>query len=247
MLKKLNSTKNTKNKHLNIKRNTNKATQQTLILENLKGVELMEEQPKKGTTNVGLLCSDGVIIGAERKATMGSLIANKEAQKVFKITDSIVMSIAGGVGDAQRLIKVLRAQCALYEIQRKKKISVESAATLLANILQNNKFFPYYVQLLIGGYDTQPRLFSVDAFGGLLPEKSVATGSGSPVAYGVIEDKYEEGRTVKENIPTAVKALKSATERDIYSGGTGFDIAIINKKGIRMLEKKEIQQYLKKE
>jgi len=204
-----------------------------------------EQQPKKGTTNVGLLCSDGVIIGAERKATMGSLIANKEAKKVYKITDSIVMSIAGGVGDAQRLIKILRAQCSLYEIQRKKKINVESAATLLANILQNNKFFPYYVQLLIGGYDTQPRLFSVDAFGGLLPEKSVATGSGSPIAYGVIEDKYSEKKPVKDNIPIIVRALKSATERDVYSGGTGFDIAVIKKEGIEILEEEEIKKHLR--
>ncbi len=205
-----------------------------------------EKEPMKGTTNVGLLCSDGVIIGAERKATMGNLIANKEAKKVLKIQDHLVMSIAGLVGDAQRLAKILKATTSLYEIERKKKIKVEAAATILSNILQNNKYFPYYVQLLLGGYDSKPALYSFDAFGSLMEEKSVATGSGSPIAYGVLEEKYIEGGTIKENLPVAAQALKAATERDIYSGGKGFDIAVITKEGAKFLTEKEINNLLKK-
>ncbi len=201
-----------------------------------------EKELKKGTTTVGLLCSDGVIIAAEQKATMGSLIANPETQKVYEIAPHIGMTVAGMVGDAQRLVKIMQVEAALYKIQRRRKIPVESAASLLANILQNNKYFPYWVQLILAGYDEKPHLFSLDAAGGLSPEKMTSTGSGSPIAYGVLEDKYEEGKTVKENLPIAVKALKSAAKRDIYSGGKGLMIATITKKGIEFLNEKEIKK-----
>jgi len=201
-----------------------------------------EKELKKGTTTVGLLCSDGVIIAAEQKATMGSLVANPETQKVYKITEHIGMTVAGMVGDAQRLVKIMQAETALYKIQRRKKIPVESAASLLANILQNNKYFPYWVQLILAGYDDEPHLFSLDAAGGLSPEKMTSTGSGSPIAYGVLEDHFKEGRTIKENLPIAVKALKSAAKRDIYSGGKGLMIATITKKGLEFLDEKEIKK-----
>ena len=171
-----------------------------------------EKETKKGTTTVGLLCSDGVIIASEKKATMGNLVANPEVQKVFKVAPHIGMTVAGMVGDAQRLVKIMQAETALYEIQRRAPIPVESAATLLANILQNNKYFPYWVQLLLGGYDTEPRLYSLDAAGGLSPEKLTSTGSGSPIAYGVLEDRYQENKTIKEMLPVALKALKSAVK-----------------------------------
>jgi len=199
------------------------------------------EEAKKGTTTVGLLCSDGVILASEKRASMGGLVANKEADKVLKIQEHLGITIAGSVGDAQTIGRIMKAQASLYEIQRGRKITVEGAGTLLANILQGSKYFPYWIQLLMGGYDSKPRLYSLDLTGSLMEEKFVSTGSGSPIAYGVLEDKYKENKTVKENLPIAVKAIKSALERDIYSGN-GLNIAVIDKKGFRKLSDKEIEE-----
>ena len=201
----------------------------------------MESEGKKGTTTIGLLCSDGVVLASEKRASMGGLVANKEADKVLKIQDHLGLTIAGSVGDAQTLVRVMKAQSSLYEIQRGRKITVEGAGTLLANILQGSKYFPYWIQILMGGYDTKPRLYSLDLTGSLMEEKFVSTGSGSPIAYGVLEEKFKENKTVKENLPIAVKALKSAMERDIYSGN-GFNVVVIDKKGFRKLSDKEIQE-----
>jgi proteasome beta subunit len=201
----------------------------------------VEEETRKGTTTLGLLCSDGVILASEKRASMGNLVANKEADKVLKIQDHLGITIAGSVGDAQTLARVMKAQASMYEIQRGRKITIEGAGTLLANILQGSKGFPYWIQILMGGYDTKPRLYSLDMAGSLMEEKFVSTGSGSPIAYGVLEDKYKENKTVKDNLPIAVKALKSAVERDIYSGN-GFNVAVIDKKGFRKLTEKEIQE-----
>ncbi len=201
----------------------------------------MELEGKKGTTTIGLLCSDGVILASEKRASMGNLVANKDADKVLKIQDHLGLTIAGSVGDAQTLVRVMKAQTSLYEIQRGRKITVDGAGTLLANILQGSKYFPYWIQILMGGYDSKPRLYSLDLTGSLMEEKFVSTGSGSPIAYGVLEDKFKENKTVKENLSIAVKALKSAMERDIYSGN-GFNVVVIDKKGFRKLSDKEIQE-----
>jgi len=200
---------------------------------------------KKGTTTVGILCSDGVIIGAEKRATMGNLIANKDVRKIIEIQPHIGLTMAGSVADAQMIGRIMKAETALYNVQRKRIISVEGAATLLSNILQFNKYFPYWVQLLMAGYDEKPRLYSLDAVGSVLEEKITSTGSGSPIAYGVLEDRYVENKPMKDNIPIIAKAIKAAMERDAFSGN-GIDIATITKRGINFLEQKEIDQILKK-
>lgn len=187
------------------------------------------------------MCSDGVILASEKRASMGNLIANKEADKVLKIQNHFGITIAGSVGDAQTIVRIMKAQASLYEMQRGRKITVDGAGTLLANILQGSKYFPYWIQILMGGYDSKPRLYSLDLTGSLMEEKFVSTGSGSPIAYGVLEDKYKEHKTVKDNLPIAIKALKSALERDIYSGN-GFNVAVIDKKGFKKLSAKEIEE-----
>lgn len=199
----------------------------------------MEHEFKKGTTTVGVLCSDGVVLGAEKRATMGYLIANKEVEKIIKIQDHMGLTIAGSVADAQMLGRLLKAECSLYEIQRGRKISIEGASTLLANILQHSKYFPYWVQILVGGYDAEPRLFSLDPIGSKLKEKMVSTGSGSPVAFGVLEDSYKPDRTIDENLPIVVRSIRAAMERDCASGNA-IDIATISKGKFKLYPPDEV-------
>lgn len=194
----------------------------------------MEEQ-KKGTTTVGLLCKDGVVLASESRATMGNLIANKNVQKVFPIKDHIGMTTAGGVADAQKLMRILKAQISLYQIRRDSQITVDASVKLLSNILNENRIFPYYVHLLVGGFDEEPRLYSLDALGSVIDETKVATGSGSPVAYGVLEDKFKENKSVEDNIPIALKAIDAAIERDAMSGNN-VNLAKITKDGFERLD-----------
>lgn len=200
---------------------------------------------KTGTTTVSLLCSDGVILAAEKRATMGNFIANKETEKIIKIQDHMAITVAGSVADAQALGRIMKAQSELYRIQRGRPMGIEAASTLLANILQSSKGFPFLVQIILGGYDEKPRIFSLDPVGSMLPEKMVSTGSGSPTAYGVLEDQYKENRGVKENLPIVVRAIRSAMERDSASGN-GIDVAVITRDGFRKIEKEEVEKHLAK-
>ncbi len=188
------------------------------------------EEGRKGTTTIGLISKDGVVLATEKRATMGYLVANKETKKVFKIQDHIWITTAGSVADAQKIVRIMKVQTNLYQIEREVPMKVSAAATLLSNILNENRIFPYYVQLLMGGYDDEPRLFSLDALGSVLPEKYVATGSGSPIAYGVLEEGYKTTNTASDNKKLAIKALKAAMERDVMSGN-GINVVTIKKSG----------------
>jgi proteasome beta subunit len=91
------------------------------------------------------------------------------------------------------------------------------------------------VQLIIAGYDDAPRIYDLDAIGGVEEEKKFfSTGSGSPIALGVLEDNFKEGMSIEDGIKLAVRAIKSAIERDIGSGGKAIDIAVISKEGIKI-------------
>jgi len=196
----------------------------------------------KGTTTIGIVCSDGVILGADMRATMGHFIANKKTDKVLQLQDHLAMTIAGGVGDAQSLNRLLKAECNLYEMQRKQKISVKSAATLLGTILQQTKYYPYWVQILVGGMieGDKPEIFSVDMAGGVVMEEYVSTGSGSLITYGVFEDQFKKNKTIKENLPLAIRAINAAMKRDSASGD-GINIAVIDAKGFKKLSESQIK------
>lgn len=203
---------------------------------NTKGVQT-------GTTTVGLVCKDGVVLASDRRATMGYLIASKDIDKIYSVSDRIAMTIAGGVGDAQTLVRWMKAELKLYELKHEKPATVEAAATLLANILTQYKMFPFFVQLLIGGLDEKPRLFSVDMLGGITEEKMTSTGSGSPIAYGVLEELYMGDKDITVNLPIAAKAVSAAMKRDAASGER-VDLVVITKYGFKRMDKEDVARLL---
>ncbi len=192
-------------------------------------VEIMD-LVKKGTTTVGLICNDGVVLASEKRATMGSFIASKAARKIYQLDDRIGITTAGVVGDAQALIRVMRVEGQLYKIRRSEPMTVRAMATLLSNVMSGSRYYPYIVQLLIGGIDRNgAHLFSIDPLGGNTEEKEIAaTGSGSPIAYGVLEDRYTADLSVDAGTALAVQAVHSAMKRDSASGEE-IEVIVITK------------------
>jgi proteasome beta subunit len=201
----------------------------------------------KGTTTIGLVFNGGVILATEKRATMGFMIASKRAKKVYQVANRIGMTTAGGVGDAQQLARILTVECNLYQIRRSRSITVGAASTLLSNYLNQNRYFPYYVQLLVGGVDeTGPSVYSVDAMGGATKEEEiVATGSGSPMAYGVLEDRFHKDMTRDEAIELAIRGLKAAMKRDAGSG-EGIHVVVITKDEYLEMNEDALKKYLQK-
>ncbi len=197
---------------------------------------------KTGTTTLGLVCKDGVVIATETRATMGTLIAHKNTKKLYKIDDHLALATAGLVGDLQVLARYLNAEANLYRLKRDNRMPVKSAATLMSNILNQRKFYPYYVQLILGGYDdTGGYVYSLDAAGGAIPDKYTSAGSGSPYVFGVLEDIYEDNLSCSEGIDIAIRAITAAKSRDSASGGN-INIAVITKDGFKEISEDEIKK-----
>lgn len=196
----------------------------------------------KGTTTVGITCKDGVVLASDTRATMGTLIAHKYVRKSFMIDKHLGATVAGGVADAQALIRWIQSESKLYRMRKGAEISVEGVATLLGNIMFSHRYYPLIVQLIVGGVDDEgAKLYSIDPLGSSIEDKVIATGSGSPVAYGVLEDSFKEDMTIDEGVNLAVRALKSALKRDAMTGN-GIDVVKITKEGFTKLSDKEVEK-----
>jgi len=201
--------------------------------------ETFDHSALKGTTTIGVVCKDGVILASDTRVTMGTFVAHKKGKKVYKIDDHLAMTISGSVADAQRTVDILKANAQLYKLNTKRPMPVNSAARLIANLFFSARLAPMIAQILVGGVDsTGPRVFSLDPFGSLTEEKCVATGSGSPIAYGVLEDKYKEDMEIRDLLSVVMRAVDSAMKRDVASGDS-FDMAVIDREGYRELSSDE--------
>ncbi len=193
---------------------------------------------KSGTTIVGLKTNDFVILASDKKSTMGYMASDLETQKVFPITSNTALALAGTVGDAAQMIRVLKMQTSLYENERNKKMNVKALMTLTSNILNANRYYPYMIGFIMGGYVTGPELYSIDAVGGSNETKKYTTsGSGGEFAMGVLDSKYKEKMSKDEAINLVCDAIKSAKKRDVMSGGDKIDVYFIDKKGIEFISK----------
>ncbi|MFQ3275283.1 MAG: proteasome beta subunit [Candidatus Nanohaloarchaea archaeon] len=216
-----------------------------IIMQNTKlDNEEKAEGFKTGTTTIGLTTEDGVILAADRRASLGRLTSSKYAKKIYKLDDKIGLTIAGSVGDAQKIVRVMRSQLKLHKLETK-ELTVKGAGTLLANILHGNKMMPFMNQFVLGGIeDGKGVIYDLDPAGGLMKnEKFTATGSGSTMAYGVLEDNYETDLDHEEGKKLATRAVEAAMERDTASGN-GIMVAEITEDGFEVLEEKEVKSKL---
>ncbi|MFB3765580.1 MAG: archaeal proteasome endopeptidase complex subunit beta [Methanotrichaceae archaeon] len=202
----------------------------------------------KGTTTVGVLCDGGVVLASESRATMGNFIASTTAKKIYQVDDLIGMTTAGVVGDAQALVRMVQVESRLYRMQRGEPMTVKALTTMLSNVLSSRRYYPFYVQLLVGGVDRYgPKLYSLDALGGQIEErKVVSTGSGSPIAYGVLESMYRPGISIEEGTTLAARAIHNAMKRDSASGNKIELVRITRDKyeEVGELENQEIMKLL---
>lgn len=194
---------------------------------------------KKGTTTCALTCKDGVVLAADTRASAGYFIVDRNVMKIQKIDVHLGMTIAGGVADAQNLVDLLRYNANLYRLSNKERlIPVKSAARLCSNVLFNQRYYPYYVQLIMAGFDKNDggSIYNIDLFGSITSEKFISTGSGSPVAYGYLESEYKKDLSVNDAYKIAIQAIAAAIRRN---SGTGDNInaVIIDKDGYRELSK----------
>ena len=197
-----------------------------------------------GTTTVGIMCKDCVVLAADKRATAGNFIASKNVNKVIPISDRMALTTSGVVSDIQLLVKLLKAELKLKAIRVDREPSVKEAANLMTNIIYNNvrKFsiIPGITHFLLGGADSTLQLYDLYAVGSITEvDDFVSSGSGSVIAYGVLEANYKKDMTEAEGVDMAVRSVNAAMQRDSASG-EGIDVYVINKAGMRKAAQKKV-------
>jgi len=202
-----------------------------------------ENQVQKGTTTVGIVCKDGVVLAADKRATAG-FVVNKRTQKIHKITDNMAVTMAGLVSDAQLLVKLARAEVKIKDLQTLRKSTVKETANMVAGLLYQNlrKMSPVagiVAFLLAGNDESGHHLYDLGIDGSITEiEDFVSDGSGSVFAFGVLEAMYKKNMTVEEGKKLAVKAIGAALQRDTATGN-GIDVWVIDDKGANEVETRD--------
>lgn len=212
--------------------------------------ELKNNVLKTGTSLVGLVCKDGIIMGADRRSTAGNIVLNKNAKKVIPINEYIVISGTGVASDIDMLQKMIRAELRIKELRSKTRATVKEAANLIAMMAYKNirqfSSIPFIAGTMVGGVneDGTTELYTIEPAGTvtLVEDFDANFSSGMPYILGLLERQYKKEITIKEGIELAVEALKSSTQRDIASGN-GIDVFAITKEGV----KHEIEQEIASE
>ena len=209
----------------------------------------MEELLKTGTTTVGIVCKDGIVLAADKRATAGPMIVDKRAEKVHQLNDDFAVTIAGNVSDAQLLIKLMRAELKLKEVRTNKRTSAKEAANLLGGLLYSNIRRPSMLMgiahFLMAGRDVHGlHLYDLYPDGSVTRVKDyVSSGSGSVFAFGVLETQYNPDMSTSDGIKLAVKSVNTALQRDSASGN-GIDVIVVNDKEIKHVLQKEVETSL---
>ncbi len=216
--------------------------------------ELKNQILKSGTTIVGIVCKNGVVMAADRQSTAGNIIMDKDSEKIVPVNKYLAISSTGMVSDIQRAIKYTAAELKLKELRSKSRPSVKQGANLLASIIYQSIRQPTMLQFIVGSIvggfneDGTCELYSIDPSGGIkqIKDYDANFGSGMPFVLGFLERQYKKGMTVEDGVKLAIETIKSSTQRDTGSG-FGIDVYSITKDGIKKVVSQEIQPNYKED
>lgn len=190
------------------------------------------EQFMPGATAVGITFTNGVVLAAEKRISFGTYVVSKTGKKTFRITDHVGAACAGMVADMQILIRQIEALAKIRALESRREMPPNSIAKLVSVMLFERRYFPLLTQVIIGGVNGKPLIYTLDPLGSLLPDEFAAAGTGAEIAIGVIETAFKSGMTEKDAKELAVKSIRSAISRDAASGD-GVDILVITKNGCK--------------
>ena len=202
--------------------------------------EISNKILKSNTSIVGIVCKEGIVMAADRRATAGTIVMSKKTKKVVKINDYIVVSGTGVASDIDFTQKVFGAELRLKELKTKSRPSVNEAANLLGIMIYRNirspSMIPSIVGTLLAGVDEDGKtsLFTIEPAGGVykVEDYDANFSSGMPYILGLLERQYKKDISVKEGVELAKECIKASTQRDVGSGN-GIDIFTVTKDGVK--------------
>jgi proteasome beta subunit len=185
-----------------------------------------------GATAVGISYEGGVILAAEKRVSFGNFVVNKNTKKTFPVTEFVGAACAGMIADMQVLVRQVGALSKIRKLETKRNVAPNSVAKLMSVIMFERRFFPLLTQVIVGGIEGKPQIYTLDPLGSLLPDEYAAVGTGAEMALGVMDAEYKREMSEEKAKELAIKAIKSSILRD-SSSGDGIDLLMITSNGQR--------------
>jgi len=215
-------------------------------------------QVPHGTTIVALTFTGGVIVAGDRRATMGTMIARRDMEKVFAPDEFCAVGIAGSAGVALEIVKLLQVELEHYEKVEGTLLSLEGKANRLASMIRGNLanvFRGLTVLPLFAGFDqgtAAGRIFSYDVTGGSYEEHGHhSIGSGSVFARGALKKLWTPEMTQDQAVTAAVEALYDAADDDSATGGPDVSrriwptVAVLSAAGVTFVDDAQLEQVVR--
>jgi len=199
----------------------------------------MPTATKTGTTIVGITYKDGVILGADTRATNASIVADKNCEKIHYLASNMYCCGAGTAADTEMTTLSVASQLELHRLNTGRKVPVAVACRLLKQML-----FRYQghigAALILGGVDsTGNHLYMIYPHGSVDPSPYVTMGSGSLAAMSVFEAGWKPEMTLEEGKKLVQDAIRAGIFNDMGSG-SNVDLCVITTQGAEMLRGYEI-------
>jgi proteasome beta subunit len=185
-----------------------------------------------GATAVGISYDKGVILSAEKRVSYGNFVVNKNTKKTFPVTNQVGAACAGMIADMQVLVRQVAALAKIRKLETRRNVAPNSIAKLMSVIMFERRFFPLLTQVIVGGLETKPEIYTLDPLGSVLPDEYAAVGTGAEMALGIIDSEYKPDMSEEKAREMAIKAIRSSILRD-SSSGDGIDLLVITKSGPR--------------
>jgi proteasome beta subunit len=185
-----------------------------------------------GATVVGISYNDGVILAADKRVSFGNFVVNKNIKKTFSVTDHVGAACAGMVADMQVLVRQVEALAKIRKLETRRDVPPNSIAKLMSVIMFERRYFPLLTQVIVGGINEKPEIYTLDPLGSVLPDNYAAVGTGAEGALGIMDAEFKPNMSEEAVRELASRAIRSATQRDAASGD-GIDILYVTRTGHR--------------
>lgn len=211
-------------------------------------VEYAREAVKRGTTSIGIKCSEGIVLAVDKRTT-SNLVEATSIEKIFKIDEHIGAATSGLVADARALVERARVEAQINKITYSEPIRVDNLSKKLCDMLQmytqNGGVRPFGSALIIGGvYDGSCKLFETDPSGALIEYKATAIGSGRSAAMDIFEDQYKDDMNLNDAIKLALTAINEATEHETTANNVEIAVIKCDEEVYTKLSQEEVQTFI---
>jgi proteasome beta subunit len=185
-----------------------------------------------GATVVGISYNDGIILAADKRVSFGNFVVNKNIKKTFSVTDHVGAACAGMVADMQVLVRQVEALAKIRKLETRRDVPPNSIAKLMSVIMFERRYFPLLTQVIVGGINEKPEIYTLDPLGSVLPDDYAAVGTGAEGALGIMDAEFKPNMSEEAVTELASRAIRSATQRDAASGD-GIDLLYVTRTGHR--------------